>query len=93
MALTVSAPDLEYIGTYDARLRPPLQTGGPFGARLIFEVVGGEFYAASGARGTLLTGGADWLLVGQDGWGRLDVRAQVQMADGAILYVQVLRRH
>jgi len=39
-------------------------------------------------RGTLLTGGADWLLIGQDGWGRLDVRAQVQMSDGAILYVQ-----
>jgi len=39
-------------------------------------------------RGTLLTGGADWLIIGQDGWGRLDVRAQVQMSDGAILYVQ-----
>ena len=34
------------------------------------------------------TGGGDWLLVCPDGWGRLDVRAQVQMADGAILYVQ-----
>src|SRR5205807_4149913 len=47
-----------------------------------------DFYGASGERGTLLTGGADWLLIGQDGWGRLDVRAQVQMSDGAILYVQ-----
>ena len=88
MAFTGNAPEIEYIGTYDAKLRPPLQCGGPFGPRLIFEVVSGDFYAASGERGKLLTGGADWLLVGQDGWGRLDVRAQVQMDDGAILYVQ-----
>jgi hypothetical protein len=88
MALTVSAPALEYVGTYDAKLKAPLQAGGPFGSRMIFEVVSGSFSAASGERGTLLTGGADWLLVGPDGWGRLDVRAQVQMADGAILYVQ-----
>jgi hypothetical protein len=32
--------------------------------------------------------GADWLLAGPDGWGRLDVRAQIQMDDGAVLYVQ-----
>ena len=88
MALTVAAPSLEYVGTYDAKLKPPLQAGGPFGTRMIFEVLGGDFYGASGERGTLLTGGADWLLIGQDGWGRLDVRAQVQMSDGAILYVQ-----
>ena len=88
MARTVSVPALEYVGTYDAHLKAPLQAGGPFGSRMIFEVVGGSFSAASGERGTLLTGGADWLLVGPDGWGRLDVRAQVQMADGAILYVQ-----
>ena len=31
---------------------------------------------------------ADWLLIGPDGWGRLDVRAQIQMADGAVLYTQ-----
>ena len=86
MALTAIAPQLEYVGTYDAKLKPPLQTGGPFGTRMIFEVVSGEFYGASGERGKLLTGGADWLLVGQDGWGRLDVRAQVQMNDGAIVY-------
>src|SRR6188474_2386663 len=87
MALTVSAPQLEYVGTYDAMLKPPLQTGGPFGTRLIFEVISGEFRGASGERGKLLTGGGDWLLVCPDGWGRLDVRAQLQMADGAIVYV------
>ncbi len=90
MDLQVKAPELEYVGSYDAMLRPPLETGGPFGARMIIEVIGGEFRAASGGRGEVLTGGSDWLLVGLDGWGRLDVRAQVRMEDGAIIYVQYL---
>ncbi len=88
MVATVNTPQLEYVGTYTANLKPPIQAGGPFGTRMIFEVVGGEFHAASGERGTLLSGGADWLLIGPDGWGRLDVRAQMQMADGAVLYAQ-----
>ena len=88
MAAVVDAPQLEYVGTYNATLKPPIQAGGPFGSRMVFEVVGGEFHGASGEAGTLLTGGADWLLVGQDGWGRLDVRAQILMADGAVLYAQ-----
>lgn len=88
MTTTPRVPKLEYVGTYDAKLKPPLKTGGPFGPRMIFEVIGGDFRLASGARGKLLTGGADWLVVGSDGWGRLDVRVQVQMEDGAILYVQ-----
>lgn len=90
MDVGVKAPELEYVGTYDAKLKPPLETGGPFGARLIIEVIGGEFKAASGERGELLTGGADWLMVGEDGYGRLDVRAQVRMEDGAIIFVQYL---
>src|SRR5262245_20427554 len=88
MSLTIAAPQLEYVGTYNAKLKPPLQVAGPFGTRMIFEVLSGDFLAASGERGSLLTGGGDWLLVGPDGWGRLDVRAQVQMADGALIYVQ-----
>lgn len=90
MDVGVKAPELEYVGTYDAKLKPPLETGGPFGTRMIFEAIGGEFRAVSGERGELLTGGADWLLVGPDGYGRLDVRAQVRMEDGAIIFVQYL---
>ena len=88
MALTVVAPGLEYVGTFDAKLKPPVQSGGPLGARMFFEVIGGEYRGAAGERGTLLTGGGDWLLVCGDGFGRLDVRAHVQMADGAVVYVQ-----
>jgi len=63
MVATVNTPQLEYVGTYTAILKPPIQAGGPFGTRMVFEVVGGEFHGASGERGTLLTGGADWLLI------------------------------
>ncbi len=31
---------------------------------------------------------ADWMLVGTDGFGRVDVRATVQTVDGAHVYVQ-----
>ncbi len=88
MEIDVKAPELEYVGTYEAMVKPPLEVDGPFGMRQILEVVGGEFRAASGGRGELLTGSGDWLLVGDDGYARLDVRAQVRMDDGAILFVQ-----
>ena len=88
MDIDVKAPELEYVGTYEAMVKPPLEVDGPFGMRQILEVVGGEFRAASGGRGELLTGSGDWLLVGDDGYARLDVRAQVRMDDGEILFVQ-----
>ncbi len=51
------------------------------------EVTGGK---VSGERinGTVGTGGGDWILVGPDGWGRLDVRLQIHTDDGADIYVQ-----
>jgi uncharacterized protein DUF3237 len=78
---------LEYEFTYDATLREPVAVGpGPYGTRLVFEVTGGKFEGKR-LRGTVLTGGGDWLLVGPDGWGRLDVRAQLMTDDGAAIYV------
>ena len=38
--------------------------------------------------GMLVGAGADWLLIGPDGWGRLDVRAQIRTDDGAVIYAQ-----
>ena len=90
MDVDVRAPELEYVGTYEAMLKPPLEVDGPFGMRQILEILGGEYRAASGERGDLLTGGGDWLLAGEDGYGRLDVRAQIRMEDGATLFVQYL---
>lgn len=74
--------------TFTARLAPSVPVGpGPFGARRIREVLGGE---VSGERihGRVGTGGGDWVLVGPDGWGRLDVRLTIHTDDGAHLFVQ-----
>lgn len=74
--------------TYHAMLRPPLAVGdGPFGTRMFFEAVSGEVEGPR-IRGKFVGGGGDWLLAGADGFGRLDVRAQVETEDGALLYVQ-----
>jgi hypothetical protein len=80
--------NLEYEFTFHASLKEALPIGaGPFGMRQFFEVTGG---ALEGKRlkGKILTGGGDWILVGADGFGRLDVRAQVATDDGAAIYVQ-----
>ncbi len=78
--------NLEYELTFQVNLKPPIMMGpGPYGMRIFVEVVGGR---AEGPRikGEVLTGGGDWLLVGADGWGRVDVRAQLLTDDGAAIY-------
>jgi hypothetical protein len=79
--------NLELEFTYDAKLAPALAPGaGPYGTRMVMPVVDGS---AKGTRisGTLVGGGGDWLLIGPDGWGRLDVRGQIQTDDGAVIYM------
>ena len=80
--------DLAHEFDFDARLAASVPIGpGPFGNRRIREVLGGT---VTGERisGTVGTGGADWLLTGPDGYGRLDVRLTIHTHDDAHLYVQ-----
>jgi hypothetical protein len=60
---------------------------GPFGERLIANVTGGQF-AGDRLKGTIVGAGADWLLVGKDGFDRDDVRLTFKTVDGALIYVQ-----
>jgi Protein of unknown function (DUF3237) len=79
---------LEYEFALTAALSPAVPIGEvPLGNRRIREVTGGE---VTGERlsGIVRPGGADWLLVGPDGWGRLDVRLTIDTSDGAHIYVQ-----
>src|SRR5208282_5388492 len=79
--------NLEFEFAYKASIAAPLEVGiGPYGTRMVFEVTGGSFEGKR-LKGKILTGGADWLLVGPDGWGRIDVRAQFVTDDGAALYL------
>ncbi|MCP5045076.1 MAG: DUF3237 domain-containing protein [bacterium] len=78
---------LEPLMTYRAELRDPVEVGkGPFGTRRVFDVTGGT---AQGPRvsGRLLPSGADWLLVDEQGTGRLDVRGTLETDDGAHIYI------
>ena len=80
--------ELAHEFTFTAELNEAVPVGpGPFGTRRIREVLGGE---VTGERihGRVGTGGADWVLVGPDGWGRLDVRLTIHTDDNAHIYVQ-----
>lgn len=81
-------PRLEYLLTFRADLKPPVEVGAvPGGSRRIFDILGGSFEGPR-LKGKLLPGGGDWLLIGADGVGRLDVRGTFESDDGAHIYVQ-----
>jgi len=81
-------PELEYLMTYRADLEEPIDIGTvPSGTRQIFDVKGGSFEGPR-LKGRLLPSGADWLLIGTDGVGRLDVRGTLETEDGAHIYLQ-----
>jgi hypothetical protein len=80
--------ELVYEFTFTAVLNEAVPIGeGPYGSRRSREVLSGEV-TGERIRGTVGTGGADWVLVGADGYGRLDVRLTLHTHDGAHIYVQ-----
>lgn len=73
--------------TFSATLASPLPIGpGPIGMRVYYGVSGGEI-TGERLRGKVL-GGGEWALVGPDGYLRVDVRAQIETHDGALIYAQ-----
>jgi hypothetical protein len=81
--------ELVPLGTMIAELRAPLVLSGmPGGARWIFEVESGRI-EGDRLRGALKgTANADWLTIGPDGTGAVDVRALVETHDGALVFIQ-----
>lgn len=80
---------LEPLMTYKAELGPPHEVGtGPGGTRRIVPVTGGRFEGPKLKGRILPEAGADWLMIGADGVGRLDVRGTFETDDGAFLYVR-----
>jgi Protein of unknown function (DUF3237) len=68
--------------------QPPQFVGaGPLGVRVVGGVAAGT---VSGTRinGTIVGPGADWMLVGPDGFGRVDVRLQIETDDGAVVFLR-----
>jgi uncharacterized protein DUF3237 len=80
--------ELEFETLCTAQLRPPMMVGaGPLGVRMVFEVIDGTL-AGPRINAKVLPAGADWVLIGPDGWARMDVRAQFETDDGAVIYAQ-----
>jgi hypothetical protein len=73
--------------TFHAALGDALQMrGGPFGDR-ITAAVGDGWVKGDRISGRLIGPGADWAIVGTDGYTHIDVRTQVRTDDGADLYI------
>jgi hypothetical protein len=66
---------------------PQFVGAGPYGVRVVGGVATGT---VSGPRihGTIVGPGADWMLVGPDGFGRVDVRMQIETDDGAVVFLR-----
>ncbi len=80
-------PRLELIGRCRADLGEPLELGQtPWGRRRIIPIVGGEF---DGPRvsATILSGGADWQIVHEDGMAAIDTRYTLRTHDAALISV------
>lgn len=70
----------------EAELGPTTPLGPtPFGNRFIADITGGRVFGPR-LSGRVLPSGADWLLMGTDGSGRIDVRAAIALDDGAVAY-------
>jgi hypothetical protein len=82
-------PELIHEFDMHAEVTPDDVGPGPFGHRRIANITSGH---VSGERlnGTIGGAGADWMLRGPDGFGRVDVRLTVHSGDGAYIYVQYL---
>jgi hypothetical protein len=80
--------ELKHEFSFWASLDPPIDFGaGPLGQRIYLQVNDG---AATGERfnARAVGGGGDWILVGPDGFGRIDVRLQFKTDDDAHVFVQ-----
>ena len=83
------AIELVPLCTLRIQLKPPVAAGaGPTGTRLIVELASVQV-KGDRLRGEMLgSAAADWLILGPEGTGTVDVRATLQTDDGAIIFVQ-----
>ncbi|MGV0792489.1 DUF3237 domain-containing protein [Mycolicibacterium sp. XJ1819] len=85
----VTALPVEHLFDMHVDLSPAQPIPTPVGARLTFITTGGGIDGPA-LRGELLPGGGDWLLAGDDGVGRVDVRATIRTHDGALIHFAAL---
>jgi len=83
------AIELVPLCTLRIQLKPPIAAGaGPTGTRLIVELVSAQVKGDRLSGEMLGAAAADWLILGPEGTGTVDVRATLQTDDGAVIFVQ-----
>ena len=85
MTIDITPLELVPLGRLEVVLDPPvLVLGGPSGTRAVYSVSSGTF-EGRGISATVT--GEDWVTVGAEGTGTLDVRLVLQTDDGASILV------
>jgi hypothetical protein len=83
----IDALPVEHLFDMHVNLQPAQPITTPFGMRMTFITTGGVIDGPR-LQGELLPGGGDWLLVGSDGVGRVDVRATIKTHDDALIHYE-----
>jgi hypothetical protein len=83
----VTALPVDHLFDMHVNLQPAQPIPTPVGTRMTFITTGGVIDGPK-LRGELLPGGGDWLIVGSDGTGRVDVRATLRTHDGALIHYE-----
>jgi Protein of unknown function (DUF3237) len=83
----VTALPVEHLFDMHVNLQPAQPIPTPVGSRMTFITTGGVVEGPK-LRGEVLPGGGDWLIIGSDGVGRVDVRATLRTHDGALIHYE-----
>jgi hypothetical protein len=78
---------VEHLCDFSVDLEPAQLIGTPVGTRMTFIVKRGLVEGPK-IKGEVLPGGGDWLMVGTDQIGRIDVRATVRTDDDAMIHYE-----
>ena len=78
---------VEHLCDLGVDLEPAQLIGTPVGTRMTFVAKGGVLQGPR-LRGEVLPGGGDWVMVGSDQIGRVDVRATLRTDDGALIHYE-----
>jgi hypothetical protein len=83
----IDALPVEHLFDMHVDLAPAQPITTSVGARMTFVTTGGVIDGPR-LQGEVLPGGGDWLLVGGDGAGRVDVRATLKTHDGVLIHYE-----
>lgn len=78
---------VEHLCDFNVDLEPVQLIATPVGTRMTFIARGGRVEGQR-LRGEILPGGGDWVMVGTDQIGRVDVRATVRTEDDALIHCE-----